>query len=172
MCEFDTAQTYSIALELDTVSRMEFVELTYSLSSDVAMVSPFVDDLMHTINILRAMDGTEVDIEVALREALLTPQSEPSWFRIGATSMKSLLLQLSENHGGFCRDRVETESTKHQRLSAVAVGEQAEVADLDEARGQDVEQEAADELDRIEGHDLDAVIVFGVPPAKAHLAVN
>jgi len=71
MCEFDLAQTYSIALQLDTVSRKEFVELTYSLSSDVAMVSPFVDDLMHTINILRAMDGTEVDIEVALREALL-----------------------------------------------------------------------------------------------------
>ena len=71
MCEFDTAQTYSIALQLDTVSRKEFVELTYSLSSDVAMVSPFVDDLMHTINILRGMDGTEVDIEVALREALL-----------------------------------------------------------------------------------------------------
>ena len=46
MCEFDTAQTYSIALQLDTVSRKEFVELTYSLSSDVAMVSPFVDDLM------------------------------------------------------------------------------------------------------------------------------
>ena len=71
MCEFDTAQTYSIALQLDTVSRKELVELTYSLSSDVAMVSPFVDDLMHTINLLRATDGTEVDIEVALREALL-----------------------------------------------------------------------------------------------------
>ena len=25
MCEFDTAQTYSIALHLDTVSRKEFV---------------------------------------------------------------------------------------------------------------------------------------------------
>ena len=64
------------------------------------------------------------------------------------------------------------ESAERQCLASIAVGEQAEVADLDEARGQDVEQEAADELDRIEGHDLDAVIVFGVPPAKAHLAVN
>ena len=43
----------------------------YSLSSDVAMVSPFVDHLMSKINSLRVMDGTEVDIEVALREALL-----------------------------------------------------------------------------------------------------
>ena len=71
MCEFDTAQTYSIALHLDTVPRKEFVELTYSLSSDVAVVSPFVDHLMSTINSLRVVDGTEVDIEVALREALL-----------------------------------------------------------------------------------------------------
>ena len=71
MCEFDTAQTYSIALQLDTVLREEFVEFTYSLSSDVAKVSPFIDHLMSKINSLRVMDGTEVDIEVALREALL-----------------------------------------------------------------------------------------------------
>jgi len=45
------------------------------------------------------------------------------------------------------------------------------VADLEEAGGQDVKQEAADEHDRIEAHDLDAVVVFGVAPAKAHLAV-
>ena len=71
MYEFDTAQTNSIALQLDTVLREEFVEFTYSLSSNVAMVSPFIDQLMRKINILRRMDGTEVDIEVALREALL-----------------------------------------------------------------------------------------------------
>src|SRR5450755_4112692 len=71
MCEFDTAQTYGIALQLDTVLREEFVEFTYSLSSDVKLVSPFIDQLMSKINILRRMDGTEVDIEVALREALL-----------------------------------------------------------------------------------------------------
>src|SRR5271167_666905 len=56
-------------------------------------------------------------------------------------------------------------------LAAVAVGEQSEVADLDEACGQDVEQEAADELDRIEGHDAAAVVVSGVSPAKARLSV-
>jgi hypothetical protein len=36
--------------------------------------------------------------------------------------------------------------TEGEGLAAVAIGEQAEVADLDEACGQDVEQEAADEL--------------------------
>ena len=48
----------------------------------------------------------------------------------------------------------EMEPAKSERLLAVAVGEQSEVADLDEAGGQHMEQEAADELDRIEGHDL------------------
>ena len=92
----------------------------------------------------------------------------------GAAAMESLLLQLSENRGGLCHIHiwVEVQSAKRKCPSAIAVGEQAEVADLDEARGQDVKQEAADELDRIEGEDLDAVVVFGVAPAEAHLAVN
>jgi len=78
----------------------------------------------------------------------------------------------------FCQQRAwirrgsgEMESTQSQRLPAVAVGKQSEVADLDEAGGQDVEQEAADELCRIEGHDAAAVVVPGVPPAEAYMAV-
>jgi hypothetical protein len=58
-----------------------------------------------------------------------------------------------------------------QRLSAVAVGKQSEVADLDETGGQHMEQEAADELDRVERHDAAAVTMTRVAPAKAHLAV-
>ena len=34
-----------------------------------------------------------------------------------------------------------------------------------------MEQEAADELDRIEGHRAAAVVMPGVPPAEGHLAV-
>ena len=34
-----------------------------------------------------------------------------------------------------------------------------------------MEQEAADEFNRIELHDLDAVVVFGVTPANAHLTI-
>ena len=90
----------------------------------------------------------------------------------GAAAMESLLLQWSENRGGLCSICVEVQSAKRKCLSAVTVSEQAEVADPDEARGQDVKQEAADELDRIEGHDLDAIVVFGVAPAEAHLTVN
>ena len=63
------------------------------------------------------------------------------------------------------------ESTENQCLAAVAVGKQSEVTDLDEAGGQDMEQEAADELDRIQAHDAAAVAMPRVPPAEAHLAV-
>lgn len=45
------------------------------------------------------------------------------------------------------------------------------MADLDEAGGQHVEHETADELDRIEGHDAAAVAMSGVSPSEAHLAV-
>jgi hypothetical protein len=63
------------------------------------------------------------------------------------------------------------ESAKSQRLTSVAVGEQSEVTDLDEAGGQDMEQKTADELDCIELHDAAAVVVPGVPPSETHLAV-
>ena len=82
------------------------------------------------------------------------------------------MLQLSKDRGCVGSGSVEVQSAKRECPSAISVGQQAEVADLDEARGQDVEQEAADELDRIEGHDLAAVVVFGVAPAEAHLAVG
>lgn len=63
------------------------------------------------------------------------------------------------------------EPAESQCLAAVAVGKQSEVADLDEAGGQDMKQEAADELDRIEAHDAAPVVVPGVSPTEAHVAV-
>ena len=66
---------------------------------------------------------------------------------------------------------VEMAPAQGEGLAAVAVGEQPEVANLDEASGQDVEHEAADELDCIEGHDVAAVVMPGVSPAEAHLSV-
>ena len=63
------------------------------------------------------------------------------------------------------------ESAESQCLAAVSVGKQPEVADLDEAGRQDMEQKAADELDCIELHDAAAVVVPRVPPSEAHLSV-
>jgi len=47
------------------------VEFEYSLPSEVARVSPFVDDVMRSIDIFRLTTDIQVDIEIALREALL-----------------------------------------------------------------------------------------------------
>ena len=54
---------------------------------------------------------------------------------LGAAAMESSLLQWSENRGGLCNIhiRVEVQSAKSKCPSAIAVSEQAEVADLDEA---------------------------------------
>ena len=92
-------------------------------------------------------------------------------FALGTGSAECGLLWFGQQCADVRGGGVEMEPAQGEGLAAVAVGEQSEVADLDEACGQDVEQEAADELDRVEGHDAAAVVVSGVPPAKAHLSV-
>lgn len=51
------------------------------------------------------------------------------------------------------------------------VGEKAEMANADEAVGDDVEEEAAEELGRFELHHFHAIAVGVVLPAEAHAAV-
>src|SRR5712691_5211323 len=59
-----------------------------------------------------------------------------------------------------------------ERRRAPAIGEQPEIADADEAAGDDVEQEAAKELFGLELHDLHAITVGVVAPAEADAAVG
>jgi serine/threonine-protein kinase RsbW len=47
-----------------------FVELRQSVPSRISMISPLVDELMCFIATFRNRDGSEMDIEIALREAL------------------------------------------------------------------------------------------------------
>jgi serine/threonine-protein kinase RsbW len=47
-----------------------FVEVRQSLPSKVAAISPFADQLMRFILKFRTADGSEIDIEMALHEAL------------------------------------------------------------------------------------------------------
>ena len=125
MCEFDTAQTYSIALQLDTRPHEEFVEFMYSLSSDVKTVSPFIDQLMRKINILRPMDGTEVDIEVALREALLNAvvhgnREDPSrhtYLRVRCRADGEVLMEIRDEGAGFEIASVPDPTAPEHRMS-------------------------------------------------------
>ena len=64
------AHTESLSLLPRTAHSTPFVELRQSLPSRVAIVSPFVDQLMQFILKFRMADGTEIDIETALLEAL------------------------------------------------------------------------------------------------------
>jgi len=54
----------------------------------------------------------------------------------------------------------------------LAVGEEAEVADADEAAWEQVQQEAAEELVGGQAHDAPPVAMSGVSPAEADLAVS
>jgi anti-sigma regulatory factor (Ser/Thr protein kinase) len=125
MCDFDTAQPYCIALQLDTVLREEFVEFTYSLPSDVEMVSPFIDQLMRKVNILRPMDGTEVDIEVALREALLNAvvhgnREDPSkriYLRVRCRADGEVSMAIRDEGAGFEINSVPDPTAPEQLMS-------------------------------------------------------
>jgi serine/threonine-protein kinase RsbW len=64
------AHTQSLSLLPRSGHSVPFVELRQSLSSKVAAISPFVDQLMKFVHYFRRVDGSEIEIEVALREAL------------------------------------------------------------------------------------------------------
>jgi serine/threonine-protein kinase RsbW len=65
------AQTHSCASPVRTSHREPFVESKQSLPSQIHAVSPFVDWLMRFVAMFRSADDSEVDIEIALREAIL-----------------------------------------------------------------------------------------------------
>src|ERR1700757_4988959 len=65
------AQTQTLALQPCNSLRGPFVELWQSFPSQTEAISPFLDQLMRFILHFRDADGSEIDIEVAVREALV-----------------------------------------------------------------------------------------------------
>jgi serine/threonine-protein kinase RsbW len=66
----DMFQTHTLGL-LPRISHCcPYVELQQSLPSELAAISSFTDQLMLFIHKFREADGSEVDIEIAVREAL------------------------------------------------------------------------------------------------------
>jgi serine/threonine-protein kinase RsbW len=63
-------QTQSLSRPPQNGHSAPFIELRQSLPSQVTVISPFVDQLMRFILRFRNADGSETDIESALREAL------------------------------------------------------------------------------------------------------
>lgn len=64
------AHRQDLSLVPRTFRSVPFVELRQSLPSQVEAIPPFVDQIMRFITHFREVDGSELDIEVALREAL------------------------------------------------------------------------------------------------------
>jgi len=64
------AQTHKHSLLPCTSDDVPVAELHQSFPSQIKALSPFVEQLMHFIAKSRSLDGSEMDIEIALREAL------------------------------------------------------------------------------------------------------
>ena len=77
-------------------------------------------------------------------------------FAAGTTTIEGGPLLIGENVAIVRSHRLEVLAAKGERQSAIAVGQQTEVADLDEAGRQHVQQETTDELVRGEAHDAGA----------------
>ena len=67
---------------------------------------------------------------------------------------------------------VESSEAQRQESSAPSVGEEAEVADADEALREQVKQEATEKLITGNGHHFLPIVVGRVTPAKGNLAVR
>jgi hypothetical protein len=73
----------------------------------------------------------------------------------------------------FCRWQCnECCEAKGQQSGAPAVGEEAEVADANEALGEQMQQETAQELIERQGHQFLLIVVSRVAPTKSDLAVG
>jgi len=73
-------------------------------------------------------------------------------FAAGTTTIEGGPLLIGENVAIITSHRFEVLAAKGEGPSAIAVGQQTEVADLDEAGRQHVQQETTEELNRIEAH--------------------
>lgn len=67
---------------------------------------------------------------------------------------------------------LEQAEAERQQRGSLAVGEEAEVADADQAAWQQVQKEAAQKLIDGQAHDALPVVVRGVSPAEADLAIS
>jgi len=64
------AHKQALSLSPQTFRSVPFVELRQSLPSQIALISPFVDQLLRFIAKCRNQEDSGLEIEMALREAL------------------------------------------------------------------------------------------------------
>ena len=101
-----------------------FVEQRQSLPSQVPIISPFVDQLMRFIARFRKSDGSELNIEMALREALANAivhgnQQDPHksvYVVCRCTTDGEVSVTVEDEGQGFDADSVVDPTTPENRL--------------------------------------------------------
>lgn len=101
-----------------------FVELRQTLPSQVSMISPFVEQLMCFVAKFRNRDGSELDIEMALREALanaivhgnLQDSRKCVYVACRCTAHGEVSIRVEDEGPGFDADSVTDPTTPGNRL--------------------------------------------------------
>jgi hypothetical protein len=81
-------------------------------------------------------------------------------------------IALSSGEQRWRRRGLQQGSAKSETFPTTAVSKEAEVADLDETRWQNVKQETPNKLNCVYRHNLLLVAVGGVSPTESHLAAS
>lgn len=118
------AYAQGLSLTSRAFRSVPFVELRQSLPSRIEIISPFVDQLMHFIARFRTPDGSELDIETALHEALanavLHGNQEDTrkrvWVACRCTSDGEVSLTVQDEGQGFDTATVLDPTTPENRL--------------------------------------------------------
>ena len=115
----------ALSLSLQTHRSVSFVELRQSLPSQVALISPFVDQLMSFIAKFQNQEDSGLEIETALREALANAivhgnQEDPHkrvYVACRCTPDGEVSITVQDEGQGFDSNAVQDPTTPENRLA-------------------------------------------------------
>jgi serine/threonine-protein kinase RsbW len=119
-----------VSLTSPAIRSVPFVELRQTLPSRIAIISPFVEQLMCFVERFRNSDGSEVDIEMALREALANAVVHGNqqdsrkcvYVACRCTTDGEVSITVQDEGQGFDADLVADPTTPENRLLAQGRG--------------------------------------------------
>ena len=118
------AGAQAVSLTIPAFRSVPFVELGQTLPSRIAIISPFADQLMHFVARFRNRDGSERDVEMALREALanaivhgnLQDPRKSVYVACRCTTDGEISITVEDEGQGFDADSVPDPTTPENRL--------------------------------------------------------
>lgn len=118
---------------------------------------------------IRSGDRSETEREKLCPGGNPPNQTESSYTTARAASFHGFWLRLDQRVRWF--RSVQKSSAESERFAALRISQEAEMADLDQAGRQDVEEKPADKLDGVQRHELGLVVMGRVSPAKRDPAI-